>query len=280
VSEIYFISYADDNPLSYASPRKRERKGGGFTRIQKSRVATAVTHGIRNIEAWTRERLVQTNIYKDHSDYLDLPISGNGGYRSNGFAFKPLVVLDLLKRVKEGDIVYYHDVKGPALRQPVTPIAELCRENDSFFVRQPVRNCFWTKRDAFFYMNCDAYQYHMSPQLVAGWFFIKRTDRNVAFVEEWLKYNLDERIASSEPVSHCQLPNAEGFVDHREDQSILTILAVKHRLRIFKGPGQSDINKSIDYVLSHSDATLMSDDWIKKNPERVVGTPWLGSHGA
>jgi len=267
MSEVHFISYADDNPYSYASPRKRASKGGGFTRVQESRVATARKFGIRNIEAWTRERLVQTQIYKDNSDYLDLPISGNGGFRSNGFAFKPLIVLDLLKRVNEGDIVYYHDVKGPALRQPVTPIVELCRENGSFLVRQSVRNCSWTKRDAFYYTNCDAYEYHMSPQLFATWFFFKRTDSVIAFFEEWLKYNLDERIASSEPVNLCQLPNAQGFVDHREDQSILTILAVKHGLRIFKGPGQKDINRSIDYIKAHPGATLMSDDWIKKAPE-------------
>lgn len=59
----------------------------------------------------------------------------------------------------------------------------------------------------------------------------------VSFVEEYLRYTLDERVASYENKRLCGLPDLPGFVENRGEPSVLSLLAHKHGLKTFAGAG-------------------------------------------
>lgn len=58
------------------------------------------------------------------------------------------------------------------------------------------------------------------------------------FVEEWLRYCRDERILTDIP-NESGYPNLTGFVDHRHDQSVLSLLAEKYHINLYRKPSHS-----------------------------------------
>ena len=91
---VYLLNYADD---------RFDHKGGVFKKNQEALNASARAQGIENIVSWTWEKLCSTNFYQEHSNLL------NKNRFENGNAWKPYIVLDLLEKIREGDIILYHD---------------------------------------------------------------------------------------------------------------------------------------------------------------------------
>ncbi len=58
-----------------------------------------------------------------------------------------------------------------------------------------------------------------------------------ALVAEWLESCRDRRVLTDEP-NTCGLPNLPGFVDHRHDQSVLSLQAGRRNLELFRHPSQ------------------------------------------
>ncbi|MCX5706431.1 MAG: hypothetical protein NTW13_01985 [Candidatus Omnitrophica bacterium] len=229
--DLYFLNYADDR-LNY--------KGGLFRKNQVYLNECARKQGIKNIISLTSDDLIKTQFYKEHKDYLDKPVY------ENGHVFKPYIILDTLKKIHLGDIVFYYDCGSYSINLPVKPIIALCKRNKGIVFHQWGEcNAKWTKRDAFVYMNCDTPKFHNAVALQATWLFIMKTPFNLKLVEEWLYYNLDERVASYVNPDTCGLPTLSGFVQNRGDQSILSNLAVKYNIRTFWGAGNG-CNKEID----------------------------------
>jgi hypothetical protein len=86
-------------------------------------------------------------------------------------------------------------------------------------------------------MDCDTPKYHDAVALQNTWFLLQKSDFALQFAREWLKYNLDERIASYVMPDTCGLPPLKGFVENRGDQSIFSNLAVKYEIKTFFGEG-------------------------------------------
>lgn len=79
-------------------------------------------------------------------------------------------------------------------------------------------------------MNCDSPEYWNSRQLEAGFVAFIKNNENIKFVEEWLNYSKDENIIVTKE-NVCGLNNLPGYADHRHDQSILTNLCIKYKMR-------------------------------------------------
>jgi len=150
----------------------------------------------------------------------------NYGSRGYGFWFwKPYLIR---KTLLENDSVIYTDtdyslVDGDAIK------AMLAGKDVALF-NYPFQNRIWTKRDCFFYMDCDGEKYWNTQHLEAGISFWNKTNNSLALLKEWIFYTHDRRIISDDPnVSGMQ--NLPEFKDHRHDQSILTNLKERHGIQ-------------------------------------------------
>jgi hypothetical protein len=98
-------------------------------------------------------------------------------------------------------------------------------------------NKTWTKRDCFVLMGCDSAEYWEAEQLMGGFSIFMKNEKNIKFLQEWLHYCCNKFIITDTP-NTCGLENLPEFVDHRHDQSVLSILGVKHNIEIYRDPSQ------------------------------------------
>ena len=185
--------------------------------------------------------------------YSDIPSRGYGYWQ-----WKSIILLDAMSKVDEGDIVAYID-SGNNIIHPLEYVFDKCNENgivlfdnrDSHPTGDTHKNIEWTKRDCFVLMDCDTEMYHRAPQVDAAYQFYKKTPKVMEFLEEYAKYSKDKRVISD-------LPNTTGnnypeFRDHRHDQSILSLLAVKHNIELLPEPSEfgNRVNKPYPQLFWH-----------------------------
>ena len=151
------------------------------------------------------------------------------------FAWKPFIILDMLKKITENDILIYSDA-GIKITHDLKPLVNKCiKEEIMIFSNEPFFNREWTKRECFLVMNCDNGYYHDSPQVMGGFLIIRKTEFTIKFINEWLSFCLIEDAVTDEYDPHQKLSE---FKEHRHDQSILSLLVAKYKIEIFRDPSQ------------------------------------------
>ena len=73
-------------------------------------------------------------------------------------------------------------------------------------------------------------------QLSAAFLLLRAGEGVRTFLQEWAEAMSDPRVLTDMP-NTCGLPNLEEFVDHRHDQSVLTIIAARHGIVPAPSPG-------------------------------------------
>lgn len=189
-------------------------------------------HTNADTKLYTRKDLEQDPFYEKNKAILDIP-RGAGCW-----LWKIYYIHKTLIESKENDLIFYADAASELIANP-QPLLDLLKQQDVFLIsglnRPP--NKHWTKRDAFHYMNCDTPEYRDGENLLAAFVFLRNTEHARAFVAEWLQYGCDMRIMDHTK-SYSGLPECEGFREHRWDQSILSLLAIRHRIEIHRDPTQ------------------------------------------
>lgn len=159
--------------------------------------------------------------------------------RGHGFwVWKPWLILDHLRRMRPGDVLMYCDSQLVFTDDPA-PLFKLCREQDGVLLfhqkREGHRNRTYTKRDAFRLMECDSQSFWDGPQLNTAMSVWAATPKAIGLAEEWYGWCADHRVVSDEISKGGERP---GFKDHRHDQSILSLLAIRDGLETFPDPSQ------------------------------------------
>jgi len=185
--------------------------------------------------------LKNSEFYIENKKILDL--ERGAGY----WLWKPYLILEAMKTIRDGDIVFYIDCGDMFLKtitSYTTPILEkeCCLLLGGGFLQKD-----WTKRDCFYYMSCDSKDYLDVIQLEAGVQFWKKTSKSIQVLEEQIKFCKDHRILT-DASNECGLPNYMGFKDHRHDQSVLTNLFVKYQLAVDSTKHQTPYNQMRNYV--------------------------------
>ena len=98
----------------------------------------------------------------------------------------------------------------------------------------------WTKRDAFILLECDNTLFTDTNQMMASFILVKRSEKSIEFFKQYLKYSQDYRILT-DVKNTLGLNNYPEFIDHRHDQSILSLLSKKWGLIPFHDPSQTGI---------------------------------------
>jgi hypothetical protein len=201
---------------------------GGYFEAQKLNTKTGLLVG-------GLERAIQFG--RQHLDAEFVARNQNVLNRRGGagrWLWKPYIVVKALREaMAEGDALVYAD-SGSHFVRSIVPLIGLCAEIESkpillFTLRPSNTNRKYTKRDCFHYMGMDVPPYPDMTHILASYFICRKTPSTLSFFEEWLRYAQDERILTEEP-NTCGLPNYPEFVEHRCDQSILSLLGRKYEI--------------------------------------------------
>lgn len=153
-----------------------------------------------------------------------------GGY----WLWKPYVVLKAYKTMNDGDYLIYADAGGFYYKGDVHIVTDIMEARNQWLLvqDQPFLEKHYTKRDTFLIMNCDTPFYTDGFQCMGGLFIIKKCDVGNQFLNEWLAY-CQNYAAISNAGNICGKPDYEGFVAHRNDQSIFSILRRRYGIKSF-----------------------------------------------
>lgn len=144
--------------------------------------------------------------------------------------WKPRCILSALEEAAEGDVIVYADA-GSELRCPLEPLVAAAEDRDGVLFWNDYANRNYVKRDCFVLTQTDTPRFHAARQLDAALLLFRNVERTRAFVRQWLEACTDPRLVSDAP-NTCGRPNLPGFVGHRHDQSVLTLLFLREQHRL------------------------------------------------
>lgn len=161
-----------------------------------------------------------------HQDFIKKNKKGYGYY-----IWKPYVILKALKSIQEGDILVYGDAGNDI---PGSKERCLIEFNKVLSIKKGVKLIAskqgwairWIKTDLYFAMGWTSIFYSFKRMVEAGRVVMQKNDETIKFMEEWLHYatvdyhNIDD--------SESRLFNLPFFIEHRNDQSIFTLLFHKY----------------------------------------------------
>lgn len=193
---------------------------GPYLKARALNTSTAYKHGVDRVFEFGPED-IDEKFAKDN-EYILSQKRGNGCW-----LWKPYFILKVLLQCDEGDWVIYSD-SGLYYRKNVRSFIDNLEKQGIDFLLQNTRfiEKEYTKRITFVKMNADEKKYTDTLQR-AGTPLIKKTDENVHLVEEWLKYCGDRELITKTEAEEAY-ENYPGFIEDREDQSILSVLSKKY----------------------------------------------------
>ena len=155
--------------------------------------------------------------------------------------WKPYFILKTLNKINDGDYLFYCDAGAYYINSIQYLIDEMENNNQEIMLYElPLISKQWTKEETFIGMNCINPIYKDSNQILATYILVKKSNNTVAFFEEFLHCCKNETLISFKTFNK-NIENDKSFIAHREDQSILSILAIKYKLIPFRDPSQYGI---------------------------------------
>jgi hypothetical protein len=194
--------------------------------------SSALLNGIEEVYDYDFEDIRSTSFFSKNVDILSN--TKFMGY----WLWKPYIILEVLKKLSKGDILLYIDA-GIKVIDVLNPVIDICKNHSDIVVCGNGNdiNASWTKRDCFTLMECDSERFWYAPHCDASFMVFKHTSKSLDFLNQWLAYGSNKNIIS-DSANICGLENRPEYVDHRYDQSILSVLAEKFELDIYRTPSQ------------------------------------------
>jgi len=227
---------------------------------------SARKNGIKYISSYSDKWLRNQSVFWIENNLILNQKKGCGYW-----IWKPFIILDALNKMRENDKLIYLD-SGTLIIKSILPlINELSDNNVVLFRNGSHINSSWTKRDCFVLMNCDSDRYYNASQVLAGYILCKKNETTIKFIQEWLNYCLNYNIVSdSENITAHE--NNEGFKAHRHDQSILSILAEKHSIKLYNDPSEwgckSNFFNDSSYDINN-DFSFQENHYLNTNRKQI-----------
>lgn len=182
------------------------------------------------------ETSLNTSFKEKFKDHL---IQGSRGY--GYWSWKPQVILQVLNQVEVGDVIQYSD-SGCHLNKKgkvrLLEYFELAKNSKSGILSFRSKNIAELNEGENFYGNLE-FKYNKADllnyfgvlnnssitntvQYEAGIIFIRKDASTIKFIEDWINiFSNDFHFIDDSP---SVIPNIKGFIDHRHDQSIYSVL--------------------------------------------------------
>lgn len=188
-------------------------------------------------------------------------------YNVRGFGYwcwKPYIILESLKRIEYNDILIYADTGCHLKKEYIDKMKnyiDYAKEYDIVAFELGMPDKLWTKSDLFQYFNVlDNKEITDTNTRCATCIIIKKSDKTIKFVNDWLKvfYN-NFNLADDTPSA---IKNLDGFIEHRHDQSIFSILSKLYNAKAIVDfeDGREPINFSRDIRNMYSD--IIKTTWL------------------
>ena len=231
--------------LDYVRNKYKTCYGGDFRDCQKARADSFHKTEMHEIVQWGFDNpaldrnIVDTDFYNKIKVWYDRHLLGY-------YAWKPFVIYDLLKTIKDGDVVIYWDC-NPLFSKFncsfIPAIDYYLGEYDYIAgLQYGVKQRDWTKPECFDLMGCTHKKYWLGRrQIQCAWSLWKKTPKTLELVSEWLHWCLQENVIAHDVNANKNKSQLRGILreirgtfggKHRHDQSILTNLAVKHNSNV------------------------------------------------
>ena len=161
--------------------------------------------------------------------------------RGNGYwLWKPYFILKTLReKLNDGDYLFYTDA-GILYMNSTNYIIDFLNKQASemWMIRLGIKEKNYSKRDAFILLGVDMPIYSETYQFMAGIQIYKKSKYTEKFLEELLYYSQDKRIITDDNNTQG-FDNYPSFIDHRHDQSILSLLIKKYGIA---NAGKTNLN--------------------------------------
>ena len=197
---VVVVNYAAGKPIYYLNQMLLNR--------------SAHDHGIDRIFSYNPND-IDKDFYQNNRGILSKKFGA--GY----WLWKPYIILEAMKRLPEDAIIFYID-SDCYIAGDITELVDLVKKHSLVFCKNYHDNSMYVKRDTYILMGKDYPEAYNSPQLEAGIIMLKNNEFNKKFIELWLEYSKNEQLVTEAP--SILGPEMPEFVDHRHDQSIISLL--------------------------------------------------------
>jgi len=160
--------------------------------------------------------------WSQHSNFIQDNKIGYGFW-----IWKPYIILQQLEKMKEGDILLYLDCGCEAnfhAKEKMREFLEIVKTKNILLTTSELPEKEWTKRDLLVQLDCDKEFIVNSDQYQGGIILISKNDAIVNIIKEWYKLCCNYDYINN---SVSTIENYKEFKNHRNDQSILSILCKK-----------------------------------------------------
>ena len=149
--------------------------------------------------------------------------------------WKPYLILKTLLQSEDGDKILYCDAGMFPIQSLdyLFDLSSIQKDIILFQVHEKI-NKNWTKKECFEIMQCEEEKFLNKEQVCGAPQLYTKTKNSINFMQELLKYCKQSIII--DPIDKSK--EKEYFIEHRHDQSILTNLALKKEIEIFRDPSQ------------------------------------------
>lgn len=154
-------------------------------------------------------------------------------YKRGGglWLWKPYLIAQTLKQINEGDWLLYTDSGSFFIRNIRHIISCAEKYNQSILLmEQPLLCRQFTKRECY---ELTGISEGGENQVLGSPLLINKCRDSQSFIQEWLFWCEQEELLSPKHF-HPEIEEFSDFYSHREDQSLLTLLRIKHSLPVFR----------------------------------------------
>jgi hypothetical protein len=227
--------------------------GAAYDSITEHVVRDAPGFGVEGIwvydDAWLRNHpfFLQNRWLYDHCSPLAAPHRGLLWY-----AWKPFIILDALDHCADGDIVLYLDADSRPIADLSVVYETAARDGAMLFRASAHENYRWCTRDAVVCMGLDPELLvqkrctHQTEDLLikpagcARFMAIRKGPwKPRQLLYEWLTYAINPMCTTFEPSLLGK--DHPDFQEHRTEQAILTLLALKYGYTLWREADQDGI---------------------------------------
>lgn len=171
---------------------------------------------------------IQREYFENHREILSNP-------RGNGlWLWKPYFILRVLEQCQEGDLVFYADSGSFFLRGIDHLINGMAEGEDIWVSDIPLLEGSFTAPVCMEKLNCDTERIRNSNQIQGGFLLLRCSRESREFVRRWLALCEDRELINpavpEETKGEC--------IEHREDQSLLSLLCKEQGIRPHRDPSQ------------------------------------------
>jgi len=212
---------------------------------------SARKYGVDRSYAYTMSDFSKTEFFLKYKNIASQ--KRGAGY----WIWKPYYILHHLEKLNEDEVLIYCDA-GLDVIDNLGPLIELVKQEESGIllfenyqgvsyynraegieisevnIYNEMNKCkYWTKRDAFILMDADSSEYWEAPQVDASFQIYRKTNISIQFLNKWIAYCCNEQILTDLP-NKMGKENFPSYIGHIHDQAIISILAKKYQLNLYR----------------------------------------------